>query len=240
MENLKDRIAVVTGASSGVGKALAHELARRGARVLLPARDPQKLRRVSEELEPKGAAARHWALDLTNDDAVQRFMAEIRQEFSGIDFLIHSAGIFRREALAFAAVAEFDALYRTNVRAPFMVTQGLLPSIIACSVVIAFINSTAGERALAKVGQYAASKHALKAVADALRLEMRPHGVRVLSVMLGLTATPMQEEVCRLEGAIYDPSRFLQPVQVARAAIDSLLLPSEAAVETLHLRPTDA
>src|SRR6188508_1890543 len=66
MKNLKDRIAVVTGASSGVGKALAHELARRGARVLLPARDPQKLRRVSEELEPKGAAARHWALDLTN------------------------------------------------------------------------------------------------------------------------------------------------------------------------------
>ena len=101
-------------------------------------------------------------------------MAEIRQEFSGIDFLIHSAGIFRREALASAPVAEFDALYRTNVRAPFMVTQGLLPSIIACSVVIAFINSTAGERALAKVGQYAASKHALKAVADALRLEVRP------------------------------------------------------------------
>jgi len=240
MENLKDRIAVVTGASGGVGKALAHELARRGARVLLTARDPQKLLRVSEELEPRGAAPRHWALDLTNDDAVQRFIAEIRQEFSGIDFLIHSAGIFRREALASAPVAEFDALYRTNVRAPFMVTQGLLPSIIARSGAIAFINSTAGERALAEVGQYAASKHALKAVADALRLEVRPHGVRVLSVMLGRTATPMQEEVCRLEGAVYDPSRFLEPVHVARAVIDSLLLPSEAAVENLHLRPTDA
>jgi NADP-dependent 3-hydroxy acid dehydrogenase YdfG len=240
MASLEGKTALITGASSGVGKALAHELASRGSSVLLVARDAQKLRAVSDAIAASGSVVRQWAFDLTDDQAVQQFVAEIKKEFAGIDFLIHSAGIFRREAMASAPVAEFDALYRTNVRAPFTVTQGLLPLVIGRSGAIAFINSTAGERALAGVGQYAASKHALKALADTLRLEVRGHSVRVLSVMLGRTATPMQEQVCRLEGSVYEPSKFLEPSDVARAVVDALTLPASAAVENLQLRPAHA
>jgi NADP-dependent 3-hydroxy acid dehydrogenase YdfG len=237
MDSLKERIALITGASSGVGKAIALELAALGALVLLVARDPQKLRSVSEEIKTSGGAAHSWSVDLTSDEALQTFTTEIRRDFAGLDFVIHSAGVFRMEPIASAPVADFDTLYRCNVRAPFVLTQALLPLVIARSGAIAFINSTAGERTHANVGQYAATKHALKAIADTLRLELNSHNVRVLSVMLGRTATPMQEEVCRLEGSVYDASKFLQPGDVARAVVSALTLPATAEVTNLALRP---
>lgn len=236
MVSLKEKTALITGASSGVGRAIALELATLGALVLLVARDPQKLRTTCDEIKAAGGAARSWSVDLTNDDALQTFADDIKKEFAGLDFLIHSAGIFRMEPIVSAPVGDLDALYRCNVRAPFVLTQTVLPLVMARSGTIAFINSTAGEKTHAGVSQYAASKHALKAIADTLRLEMNSH-VRVLSVMLGRTATPMQEEVCRLEGSVYEPSRFLQAPDVARAVVDALTLPASAAVENLHLRP---
>lgn len=239
MTSLKGKTALITGASSGVGEAIAREFAERGASVLLVARDPKKLTAATERLQVNGAA-RHWAVDLASDEPVENFIATIKKEFSGLDFLVHSAGIFRMEPMASAPVQELDALYRVNVRAPFVLTQALLPMVMARSGSIAFINSTAGAKTHAGVGQYAASKHALKALADTLRLEVSAHNVRVLSVMLVRTATPMQEEVCRLEGSIYIPSKFLQPADVARAVVDALTLPANTAVENLQLRPTHA
>jgi len=236
MVSLKNKIALITGASSGVGRAIALKLAALGALVLLVARDPQKLRAAAHEVESTGGIAKTWAVDLTNDDALQNFIGDIKKDFPGLDFLVHSAGIFRGGPMASASVAELDELYRVNVRAPFVLTQALLPLVISRNGVIAFINSTAGEKTHAGVAQYAASKHALKAIADTLRLEMNSH-VRVLSVMLGRTATPMQEEVCRIEGSVYEPSKFLQPPDVARAVVDALTLPTSAAVENLNLRP---
>jgi len=237
MDSLKERTALITGASSGVGRAIALELAALGALVLLVARDPQKLRSVSEEIKTSGGAAHQWSVDVTSDEALQAFTTEIRRDFAGLDFLIHSAGVFRMEPMASASVTDFDALYRCNVRAPFVLTQALLPLVIARSGAIVFINSTAGVKTHANVGQYAATKHALKAIADTLRLELNSHNVRVLSVMLGRTATPMQEEVCRLEGSVYDANKFLQPPEVARAVVNALTLPATAEVTDLSLRP---
>ena len=144
MGSLKEKTALITGASSGVGRAIALELAALGALVLLVARDPQKLRAVSDEINTSKGAARPWSVDLTSDGAMQTFTSEIKKEFAGLDFLVHSAGAFRMEPIASAPVADFDALYRCNVRAPFVLTQALLPLMIARSGVIAFINSTAG------------------------------------------------------------------------------------------------
>jgi NADP-dependent 3-hydroxy acid dehydrogenase YdfG len=237
--SLKGKTALITGASSGVGEALAREFAARSTSVLLVARDPKKLAAATERLHVNGAA-RHWAVDLARDGPVDNFIATIKKEFSGLDFLVHSAGIFRMEPMASASVKELDALYRVNVRAPFVLTQALLPLVMARNGSIAFINSTAGIKTHAGVGPYAASKHALKALADTLRLELDAQNVRVLSVMLGRTATPMQEEVCRREGSVYVPDKFLQPADVARAVVDALTLPPGAAVENLQLRPAHA
>lgn len=237
MVNLKEKIALITGASSGVGRAIALELAALGALVLLVARDPQKLQAVAEGIKTADGAARTCSVDITNDTAVGKFVSEIKAQFSRLDFLVHSAGIFKMGPIASAPLDDFDALYRCNVRAPFALTQALLPQLIASRGSVAFINSTAGEATHPNVGQYAASKHALKAIADTLRLEVNSQGVRVLSVMLGRTATPMQEEVCRLEGSTYDATKFLQPRDVARGVIDALTLSPSAEVTNLYLRP---
>src|ERR1043166_6286598 len=237
MVSLKEKIALVTGASSGVGRAIALELAAVGALVLLVARDVPRLREVCAEIQNIGDAARSWAVDLTNDDALRKFTNEIKSGFAGLDLLVHSAGIFRFGPLASASVSDLDALYRCNLRAPFVLTQNLLPLLMVRHGAIAFINSTVGERTHPKVGAYSASKHALKAIADTLRIEANGR-IRVLSVMLGRTATPMQEEVCRLEGSVYDASRFLQPRDVARAVVDALTLPQGAEVSELHLLPS--
>jgi NAD(P)-dependent dehydrogenase (short-subunit alcohol dehydrogenase family) len=238
MVSLKEKTALITGASSGIGRAIALELAALGALVLLVARTPQKLESVAAEIESAGGAARTYPVDLADDAALNHFTAELKKQFSRLDCLVHSAGIFRLAPFASATLGDFDAVMRCNVRAPFALTQALLPEVISARGAIVFINSTAGETTHANVTQYAASKHALKALADTLRLEVSAQGVRVMSVMLGRTATPMQEEVCRLEGSVYDSARFLQPPEVARAVINALVLPPTAEVPDLYLRRT--
>jgi len=237
MVSLKENIALITGASSGVGRAIALELAALGALVLLVARDPQKLQSVADAISNAGGAARVLAFDLTNDQALTTLVAQVRAQFKRIDFVIHSAGVFKMAPIATASIDDFDALFRCNVRAPFALTQALLPQLIASRGSVAFINSTAGETTHPNVGQYAASKFALRALADTLRLEVNAQGVRVLSVMLGRTATPMQEEVCRLEGSTYDATKFLQPRDVAQAVVGVLTVSPGAEVTNLYLRP---
>lgn len=229
---------MITGASSGVGRAIARKFAALGALALLVARVPQKLEATASEIKALGGNARTFAVDLTEDSALNHFTEEIRKQSSRVDFLVHSAGIFRLGAIASAPLADFDALFRCNVRAPFALTQSLLPQLIAAQGAVAFINSTAGAVTHPNVSQYAATKHALKAIGDTLRLETGAHGLRILNVMLGRTATPMQEEVCRLEGSIYEPTKFLQPDAVASAVVSAMTLPASAEVTDLYLRPT--
>jgi short-subunit dehydrogenase len=237
MGSLKEKTALITGASSGVGRALALEFAALGATVLLVARDLQKLQDVASEAQARGAEARSSSVDLNQDEALRNFAREVKEAGKPIDFLVHSAGAFRFGGIGSAPLQELDDLYRVNVRAPFALTQLLLPQVLAARGCICFINSTAGESSHPNVGPYAASKHALKAIADTLRMEVNAQGVRVLSVMLGRTATPMQEEVCRLEGSTYDPSKFLQPADVARAVVGAMTLPASAEVTNLYMRP---
>jgi NADP-dependent 3-hydroxy acid dehydrogenase YdfG len=102
---------------------------------------------------------------------------------------------------------------------------------------VVFINSSAGPAPRAGIAAYAASKAALKALAESLRAEVNPGGVRVLSVFPGRTATAMQEEVHRLEGKAYEPERLLQPADVAAAVVNALCLPRTAEVTDINVRP---
>ena len=154
-----------------------------------------------------------------------------------IDLLVHSAGVISLGELQSASIKGLDWQYRINVRAPYALTQALLPTLKARRGQIVFINSSAGLSARAEVGQYAATKHALKAMADSLREEVNPEGLRVLSVFLGRVATPMQLTVHEWEGKHYKPDRLLQPEDVASIVLCSLSLPKTAEVTDLSIRP---
>jgi len=224
---MKDQVALITGASGGIGSAIARALAEEGVRLFLVGRHLENL---------TGGEA--FQADLTDDAQLRATAAKVREVFGGVDLLIHSIGLFRAGPIETSPVEDLDAQYRVNLRVPYLLTQELLPSLIERQGQVVFVNSSAGfHPARGNWGAYAATKHGLRAFADSLRDEVNRKGVRVLSVFPGRTATAMQEEVHRFEGRPYDPSRFLQPEDVAAAVVQALRLPRTAELTDLHIRP---
>lgn len=240
MATLADQVAVVTGASRGIGRAIALRMAAEGASVCLVGRDPRTLQPVADEAGRTGSAARLCRADLTVDEDVAHLVSSLRREVGHVDILVHAAGVIRLGPLETEPVDGLDWHYRTNVRAPYLLTQGLLPLLKSRHGQIVFINSLAGLAAKPGNGQYAATKHALKALADTLREEVRIEGVRVLSVFLGKVATPMQEYVHRAESRPYLPEVLVQPEDVAAVVLSALRLPRTAEVRDVTIQPQDS
>jgi short-subunit dehydrogenase len=237
MSALENQVAVVTGASSGIGKAIALGLAAQGATLCLVGRKPEALQSVADAAKGKAPRTYCYQADLSVDREVQELIANIKRDITSVDILVHSAGTIWLGPLETANADQLDGHYQTNVRAPYVLTQGLLPSIKSRKGQILFVNSSAGLTAKANVGQYAASKHALKAVADSLREEVNAAGVRVLSLFLGRTASPMQAAVYAMEHKPYNPELLMQPEDVASIAIHALALPRSCEVTEISMRP---
>jgi NADP-dependent 3-hydroxy acid dehydrogenase YdfG len=234
---LTGRVAVVTGASSGIGRAIALAMAADGA-VLCPiGRNAERLEAVTDAARASAARVVPFRINLTDDAQVDGLVESLRGSFSGIDVLVLSAGEYARGALADSAMAQLDRLYRSNVRAQFRLVQCLLPLLKAAQGQVIFINSSAGVNAPRDVGQYAATQHAVKALADSLRLEVNESGVRVLSVFLGRVATPRQEKIYSGEGWAYQADLLLQPQDVASMVVAAASLPKTAEVTELNIRP---
>jgi NADP-dependent 3-hydroxy acid dehydrogenase YdfG len=227
-------VALVTGASSGIGRAIAMTLAASGTSLALVGRQEDALREVAG----RAARAEAYTLDLTDDSAVTDLAAQIEDDFGRLDILVHGAGAIALGPVAEAPVAQLDAQYRVNVRAPYLLTQACLPLLRAAQGQIVFVNSSAGiQRARRDAGQYAATKHALRALADSIRDELNGDGISVLSVFPGRTATPMQARVHEHEQREYEPEKLMRPEDVATAVAAAIALPPSAKVTEIHLRP---
>ena len=236
MGSLGGRTAVVTGAGSGIGQGIALALAAEGARLCLVGRTAATLSGTAEAAGDR-AETTCYVVDLTDDDGVLRLGEQLRLDVGPIDVLVHSAGVFAMGELETLPVAEVDRQYRTNVRAPYLLTQAVLPQLRLAHGQIVFINSSVGVIARAGIGGYAASKHALKAIADSLRDELNKDGMRVLSVYLGRTASAMQATIHAVEGKPYRPELLLQPSDVGAAVLNALLLAPTAEVTDISIRP---
>jgi NADP-dependent 3-hydroxy acid dehydrogenase YdfG len=237
MSALENQVAVVTGASSGIGKAIALGLAGQGATLCLVGRKLETLQLVADAAKGKAPKTYCYQADLAVDCEVEELIANIKRDIQSVDILVHSAGVIWLGSLEAATPDQLDDHYKTNLRAPYVLTQGLLPALKSRHGQVLFVNSSAGLTARANVGQYAASKHALKAVADSLREEVNPAGVRVLSLFLGRTASPMQAAVYEMEHQAYHPELLMQPEDVASVAIHALTLPRSVEVTEISMRP---
>jgi len=234
---LVGRIAVVTGASSGIGQAIALALSRQGVQLCLIGRNPITLAQTVTAARQFSKVA-GFQIDLNRDENLELLLTHLEGEVGRVDILIHSAGVIHQGAMERARVEDFDAQYTTNVRMPYLLTQRLLPLLTTARGQIVFINSSVGLAVRRpEVGQYAATKHALKAMADSLREEVNPKGIRVLTLYLGRTATPMQEAVFRQEGRKYHPERLLQPEDVASVVVHALMLSPTAEMTDISIRP---
>lgn len=235
--DLKGQLCLVTGASGGVGGAIALALARQGATVILAGRNAERLAAAAQGVVAGGGEAHVREVDLACEENVRALGEWIAGRWGRLDILVHSAGVHSTAKTEEASLAELDRLFQSNVRGPYALTQRLLPLLKAPRGQVVFINSSAGLAARAGVGQYSAMQHASKALADALRDEVNPDHVRVLNVHLGRTATPMIARVFAQEGRAYDPSRLLQPEDVAAIVVSSLVLPWTAEVTSISIRP---
>lgn len=237
MSSFAGQFAVVTGASSGIGRAVAESLAEQGAGVAVVGRDRARLEAARSAVARFGTVTEAHACELSDDAQVKELLKFLTQAHERVDVLVHAAGVIYPGLLATTAVSDFDNQYRINVRAPFVVTQGLLPALTRAHGQIVFINSSVGLRGKEIVGAYAATKHALKAIADTLRMEVNSLGIRVLSVYAGTTATAMQQSLHENAGVAYVAETLLQPADIAASITNSLSLPRTAEVTDLHIRP---
>lgn len=236
-KNLTGQVAVVTGSSRGIGRAIAHGLVECGASVCMVGRDREALKKSAPPSTGGQTVVRAYEADLSIDMDIDRLAESIQRDFGRVDILVLAAGLHYMGAIESTPVEQLDLLYRANVRAPYMLAQALLPSIKASPGQIVFINSSVGIKSKAQVGHFAATQHALRALADSLRDEINSSGVRVMSVFPGRTATPRTQAVFEQEGREYNPDLLLQPEDVADVVIHALLMPRTAEVTDVSLRP---
>jgi NADP-dependent 3-hydroxy acid dehydrogenase YdfG len=237
MNRFDGRTAVVTGGGSGVGLAIAVALAKEGANLCLIGRRLEKLEAAASEAQSSGARVVCCRADLAKDADLMELMRRLSVDADGIDILVHSAAVLQRAPIESASLDEFDTHYRVNVRAPYALTQVLLPALRSRRGEVVFINSSSGIMAKPQFAQYDSTKHALKALADSLRAEVNSDGVRVLSVYLGRTATEMQARIHEKEHKAYRPELLLQPGDIASIVLSALSLPRTAELTDIHIRP---
>jgi len=229
--------AVITGASSGIGGAIATAIASRGAAVCLVGRNAERLEAVAGKVRVTARSVLVCEADLTIDSSVDELARRLKHEFDALDVLVHCAGTFATGRIEMAPVEQLDALYRANLRLPFALTQALLPLLKLRPGQIVFINSSQGLAARANTGPYAAAQHALKALADSLRQEVNADGIRVLSVYPGRTATARMKSLYETEGRKYQPELLLQAEDIAQVVMASLQLPRTAEITNVEIRP---
>jgi NADP-dependent 3-hydroxy acid dehydrogenase YdfG len=228
---------VITGASSGIGKAIASAIASKGGSVCLVGRNEARLQETAEICRRTAHSVLVHNTDLSTDSAVAALTQRIEKEFRALDVLVHCAGVHATGSIERTPLQQLDVLYQTNFRMPFGLTQALLPLLRAQQGQIVFVNSSQGLQARGNTGLFAATQHALKAVADSLREEVNADGIRVLSIFPGRTATPRMKALYQAEGRPYQPELLLQPEDIAQIVLDALLLPRTAEITNIQVRP---
>lgn len=187
---LADKVAVITGASSGIGAEIARAFGAAGADVLLVGRDPGRLETSRVAVEATGARAVALSVDVCADDAPDRIVAAALEAFGRVDVLVNAAGVYRPANLTETTDADFDDHLRTNVRAPFRLTRALRPHLGTGSAVV-FVSSASGHVGSAGDIAYCTSKGAVELMVKSLAAELAPQGVRVNAVAPGTVHSPM-------------------------------------------------
>lgn len=220
-------VTLITGATGGIGAALARVLAGTHD-LILQGRDAGRLQALCGEV---GAVP--LVLDLTRPETFETGVAALGR----VTNVVHNAGVADLGPVAGQGHASWTHTLAVNVVAPAELTRALLPRVREERGSLVFVNSGAGLRANAGWASYAASKFALRALADALREEEAGHGVRVSTVYPGRTATPMQQRVRAQEGGDYDPVAYLDPHAVADTVRFVLDAPAGVTLPDVSLRP---
>ena len=220
-------VALVTGASGGIGGAIVRDLARTH-RVVAVGRDAAALSQLAVET---GTETR--IVELTDPIAIDALAAE----FVRLDVLVHAAAIADVRSVEDATPEDWERQLRINVISPALLTRATLPLIRRTQGTVIFIGSGSGTRPTAGSAIYTASKFALRAVADVLRLDEERHRVRVVTVAPGPTDTAMQRTMVADTGGTYVPERYIRPESLAREVRHVIDAPADVQITDVAVRP---
>lgn len=231
------RRALITGASSGIGKATAIAFARAGIDLVLVSRSQEALAAVASEAESLGVQAAVCPLDLSLVDQVKPSMAAIAVSEGPIDIVVNAAGMAYTGPLSEMSLADWQRVLDLNLTSVFLAIQGLLPTLRQRGQsTIINVASVASYQAFPDWGAYCASKFALLGFSKALAAEERAHGVRVAVIAPGSVNTSLWDT--DTVHADFDRSKMLKPEVVAQAILQMVQMPQEAVVEELMLMPS--
>ena len=236
-ELLRGKVAVVTGASRGIGEATALTLAQAGADVVVTARAGDELAALAGRLERMDVAALPVAADLTREEDVERLRVAALERFGRVDVLVNNAGVGKYGPLASLSAADYDWMMNTNMRSSFLCTAAFLPGMLERRHGwVVFVSSVAGLKGLPNESVYCATKFAQMGFAQALDYETREQGVKVSVVAPGGVGTHFAFGTGRTPG---DPSleAMMDAKDVAEAVLFAVTQPPKVRVFLIGMRP---
>lgn len=234
---LQDQIALVSGASGGLGGAIAMALSERGVQLCLVGRNLGRLASLRSQLLGSSSHVYNRSTDLTKEDEIEALREFVDRQFGRLDILVHCAGAIEHGKIECTPISSMDRQYLANVRGPLMLTQAVLPLLKKPCGQVIFINSSLGISTRGATGYFAATQHAFRALADSLREEVNSEDIRVTSIFTGRTATPRIQSLHASENYPYQPELLLQPADVASVVVNAVSLPWSAEVTNITIRP---
>jgi 3-oxoacyl-[acyl-carrier protein] reductase len=232
---LNGQIAVVTGASRGIGRAVAFALASEGATVILAARTASDLKAAVKAIEKAGGKAEAVIADCAQEGDIARLFSNVKSTYGRLDILVNNAGIGRFAPVRQLQMQDLDDMWNLNLRGVVLCTQHALKSMEEQkSGTIVNIDSLAGKNAFVNGGGYAATKWALLGFSRCLMLEVREFNIRVVTICPGSVETAFSPRTT--DAAKQD--WILQPEDVASAVIGAVTMPGRAMVSEIDIRPT--
>ncbi|MDC7218840.1 MAG: SDR family oxidoreductase [Spirochaetales bacterium] len=221
---IENKVIWITGASSGIGEALAHQAAREGAKVVISARNKEKLQTIANQISRENCLI--LPLDMTDKDSFQKAIDTILEKWGRIDILVNNAGVSQRATVAESGIKIIEKVMNTNFMGPAGLTSLVIPHMIRQkSGYCLFVSSIAGKFATPLRSSYAASKMALQGFSDALRAEVYEHNIRVSLIVPGFVKTSISLNSLDGEG---NRRNIMDPNQ-ARG-----ISPEQAAIKILH------
>lgn len=230
---LDNKVAIVTGAGRGIGRAVSMALAAAGADVAITSRTLSELEEVSAAIRLLGRRSICIAADVASEPDCLRVVETAVAELGGLDILVNNAGTAIFGELATMATSDFDLHYQVNTRGTFLLSRAALGVMLAQhSGVIINVASTSGKKPYPLQGAYCASKAAILAMTRVMAMETRDHGIRVAAVCPGAVDTTMADQIHPHR----DRTGWLQPENVADAVLALCALPANVAVDEIVIR----
>lgn len=231
---LKDKVTIVTGASSGIGREIALTFAQEGAKVVLAARREAKLKEVAREVLSRGGESLVVPTDVSREAQVRAMVGEALREFGRVDVLVNDAGMGRWGPVIDFKAKEWDEVFDVNVKGTFLCCREVLPIMMEHKKGrIINISSDAGKIPFAECSAYCAAKAAVIAFSRCLALEMLPHNIGVHVICPGYVDTPWYDN----DPTAPDRSRMLKAEDIAQLALYLASLPSRVLIDEIVIQP---